>query len=338
MGFIANVRASWLVARAQRLLLQERAQEAWPLCQRAINLAPRSASAWQLGIVALLKLHRDAEALQTCDFALTTVPPTHALLRLRALSLMRVRRAEEAVAVFDYILSQPFANVVDVDSRGLALYRAGRYAEATLAHRAALAQGPANYVALNNLGCDYFRLQFYERALAVFQQARAQGKRRIPAAINVGEALMYLGRLDEAWEPLSRADALRQAGVDRDHWLYSPMLAGFLHTRQGRLDAALVAFTEALRINPEHAETLIGYAEWLLARGVLDQAAATIERSLALDPHDARAWSTKSRILSATGDTRGADEALAYGQRMLDEQRVMLATWERAQPGWPPGL
>lgn len=281
----------------------------------------------------LYHLKRYAEALDVCERAMTLAPDDRRAWRAKYWCLLGERRFEEAIAAYDHILTLPDVTPEDHAGKGVALLIGGRYADAARSLTYALTFEPDNPQFLNNLGCVYTRLQYYEQALSIFEQVHELDERLFHGWMNAAEVLISLGRYDEAHETLMRAKELRNTSGLSVSLAVFPAWLGILHTRQGHYDEAIAAFKEALAADPDNSDACMGFVELLQALGENEKAASMIERSLTLDPFDARAWSLKGRILRATGDESGADEAEARGQRMLAEQRAQLAAWEREQAG-----
>jgi tetratricopeptide (TPR) repeat protein len=284
----------------------KRHDEALSAYARSTKLDHLYVDGWVGQAYALYDLRRYDEGLSVSDRILNMEPQNLRAWRVKALCLLKERRFSEAIAVYDRILASPGLLPSDHSNKGFALVQAGRYVDAARAFTQALTLKPGSPTYLHNIACVYTRLQHYERAL---------------------------DRLDDARDSLMRAAKLREMPGADEHHACLVAWQGILHTRQGQYDEAMAAFKEALAADPDNSEACWGFAELLLALGETDKASRMIERSLTLDPFDARAWSLKARILRAAGDERGAAEAEAHGQRMLSEQRALLAAWEREQAG-----
>lgn len=322
---------NWL---GEALLHLKRYDEALSMYTKSIELAPRDIRGWRGKAMALSGLKRCPEAYELCDHILAETPDDVDIWRAKSWCLMEERRFPEVIAVCDRIFTSPVILQADHLNKGVALLRVGRCADAARALMQALAGQPDNPRYLNNLGCVYMSLQLYERALSLFERVYALDERLFNGWMSAAEALISLGRYDEAHEPLARAKEFKNTPeLSESDAACLAAWQGILHTRQGQYDEAMVAFKEALAADPDDSEACWGFAELLLALGETDKASHMIERSLTLDPFDARAWSLKARILRAAGDESSADEAEAHGQRMLTEQRALLAAWEREQAG-----
>jgi len=104
--------------------------------------------------------------------------------------------------------------------------------------------------------------------------------------------------------------AVAHAGLGRAYWLQ------YLESRDNKwADNALMASTEALRLDPELADAHLLVAVVYNGRGKVQQAMEEVERALELDPDNDDAQALHGRLLSAAGHDEAAVQAL---QRALD--------------------
>ena len=85
----------------------------------------------------------------------------------------------------------------------------------------------------------------------------------------------------------------------------------------GDLDGAVVAYRQALEIDPDFADGWEGLSMALADRGRFDEAIAAAERVVALLPDELLSYTNISRIFQKAGDVPKAEEWAAKG-RMLD--------------------
>ncbi|MBK5095554.1 MAG: tetratricopeptide repeat protein, partial [Deltaproteobacteria bacterium] len=87
---------------------------------------------------------------------------------------------------------------------------------------------------------------------------------------------------------------------------YSQFLSGYLHYREGDLDAALESYREALRYQENEPEILFEVANVLVKKGKLSEARQYLEQALVIDQDHARSLYLLAGILAATGDREKA--------------------------------
>lgn len=119
---------------------------------------------------------------------------------------------------------------------------------------------------------------------ALAQLARAAAAEPANAAIHVrlGDALLALGRVDDA-HVVFEATIVR---APADAAAYNGL--GVARDRLGRYAGALEAFRAAVALDPQFAEAHSNLARLLVATGAIDEAAGWFERALALEPRNGR--------------------------------------------------
>jgi uncharacterized protein len=134
----------------------------------------------------------------------------------------------------------------------------------------------------------------------------AEAMRWYRKALDAGEPLAYynLGNLyaEGIGVPVDVAEAERlwQLGIDRDVWQAKNALAYSWAEHDRNLDAALKLVDEALSAQPKSIDA-IDTRGWILYRlGRLDEAAAELERALAMEPEE------PAVILDHLGDVEAA--------------------------------
>src|SRR4030042_1947141 len=82
---------------------------------------------------------------------------------------------------------------------------------------------------------------------------------------------------------------------------YSEFLSGYLHYREGNLDAALESYRKALRYQQDEPEILYEIANVLVKKGQLSEGKEYLGKALAVDPKHARSPYLLAGVLAATG-------------------------------------
>ena len=226
--------------------------------------------------------------------------------------------------------------------------------EAERALRATLQHNPADYPALRMLGVVYLS---QHRFTAALEAARKSSRIRPSDAWNhavAGDALLELGRYDEAFDAFdevmrlrpdaaayARAAYARELQGDLDGaarlmtmsaegtgahdpeaqaWIYAQL--GSIYLQQGRLDAASREFDRAEFTFPSHPYARAGRVRLLIARARFGEALALVERG----PHTPETAAIKGDLLAELGDAPGAEAAY------LESERLEREGWAREQP------
>jgi len=168
--------------------------------------------------------------------------------------------------------------------RGNRLYRAGRYAEAVAAYREALGSGPGTPVLHYNLGTALLRLGRYREAEQEFGQALSsvEPQLREPTLYNLGTRYLLEGR---------------QGGASLG----------------SRLDDAIAAYRQALRIDPHDAQ-----AKWNLELALRERARQQQRRQ------EAQSREQGQEPQQGTGGGGGQPEAAGeHGQAGAEQPQPM---------------
>jgi Tfp pilus assembly protein PilF len=180
--------------------------------------------------------------------------------------------------------------------------------------RGALAvSGVATVVACALL--SYRALPYWKDSVSVFERAIATTENNFLAHNNLGEALMQLGRVQEAGAHYARAVEIHP-GYPEARNNYGVFLA-----EQGRYAEAEEQFRAALAIRPELAGAESNVATIRLRLGDLEGAVAHYERALTIDPANPDAHFSYGDALTLLGRPQ---EAILHYEAAL-----------RLRPGWP---
>jgi len=158
---------------------------------------------------------------------------------------------------------------------GALLLGAGRLDDARARLQTAIALDPGLASAHNALGAVWRQLGDAERALSFHRTAMALAPGDASARINAADALIALGRLDEAGELLAEVEA----SIPDERLL---LLLARVRERQGRGDEALALHRRIARLAPGYAPSLVDAGRLYAIRGDTDLAVASFRA--ALDP------------------------------------------------------
>jgi tetratricopeptide (TPR) repeat protein len=280
---------------------------------------------------------RPEEARDALQRGLGVDPDNRALHNGLGGAYLYMGRSGDAIAAYQRYVAlapdEPNAH----DSLGLGYQWAGRYADAIAEYERAIALDPHFEIAVVHLGNVYFQMGRYRDAqreyrryveVADYDQERARGTASIARVhLDRGELAdaWVFARRTLKWQPTAEAVLVALARGDRAAAesliarLSDPVvtrgarasrrvvayLRGRLALAQGRRDAALGHFREALR-QPPMPYNIDSFEDCLAAGylelGRLDEAVAEYERILRLHPHLATAYDDLSRALERRGD------------------------------------
>ena len=290
------------------LIAEKKAAEARPIFERAVTVEPKNPRA-RLGLAESLGELGDLEgALASLDEARSLEVHHPGLEVYRATVLSRLGRPGEAVEVLERVLeSSPDAP----EARrllGLLAYALNRDSQAAEVLTRVLASNPADAEARVTLGKISFRRADYENARLTFErvldddEANEQAhfylgeieraSQRFEEAAHhyqkadsaearkgLGEALLKMGRYDEAQRALEQALAGETEPRERAETYY---LLGSVRNEHGDDRGSVAALTEASKNDPHHPETryLLGTILARLGRGEEARKELEVFRSL----------------------------------------------------------
>lgn len=185
-------------------------------------------------------------------------------------------------------------------------------AERTL--RELLKNAPRAFPSQVSLGFARLSQEQAADALQWFDRALGADAAYVPALIGRGEALVELGREGEAFEAYQSAlervpdqpVALRRVEVLRFRAVQSDLAAAHAALAANRLDEAREQYGRALRASPDSGFLHRDLADVERRLGNGERARTLVDRAIALDPQDARAWALRGDLAEAAGESDGA--------------------------------
>jgi tetratricopeptide (TPR) repeat protein len=202
--------------------------------------------------------------------------------------------------------------------QGVTHFRAGRFDQALSFLRLAVQTRPSNRVALVNLARVQAILGQRLEAVENFDRALALDPNFAEAHLSRGQALLEIGRCEDARLACAAAAALRPRDAQAFLWL------GTALRELERLPDALDAFLQALAINPDYPEALVSKGAILREMGRPVDALPPLDRALALNPGYALAHSNRANALN---DLKRFEEALTAAQRAISLEAKLVEAW-----------
>jgi tetratricopeptide (TPR) repeat protein len=269
------------------------------LCDRALEINPKSAAAWLNKGLALDSLQRHDEALGCCDRAIE-INPRSAVAWFKKGDLHRNRnRYDEAFACYDRTIALDPGNAAVWYTKGYALEDLGRHDDAFACYDRALEISPDNCGVLFGKGVALATLGRHEEAILCYERAIETNRRYTSGWSGKGEALVELGRYDEALACFDRALEL-DPGADCVWYQKGDALAGLK-----RYDEAVAAYDRELEANPDFKVVLLKKGKALHNLVRLTEAIACYDHALDLDPSGIWAAELRAAKDAATKAKRG---------------------------------
>jgi tetratricopeptide (TPR) repeat protein len=221
---------------------------------QAIEVDPQFSEAYNARAVAYAKLQRYGKAFSDFAEAVRLNPKLTKAYYNRARVYLRLNQPENAISDFD--------EVITLD--------------------------PNHPRAYNYRGVAYFSLQQFGRALSEFNQAVKLDPNYAEAHFNRGNVYLKIS------QPLRAVDAYAAAIRLNPKWPHAYFRRGFAHYRLGHFDEAIQDFNETIRLNPSYAPA---YHRRAIAYSRLtrpEETLADLTQAITLDPNYADAYMARA--------------------------------------------
>jgi len=185
-------------------------------------------------------------------------------------------------------------------------------AEATLTK--ALSLAPNHAVAHMLLGIVQVVTKRAAQGIAQCEHALALDRNLAPAHAVIGGAKFFLGRGEETEPHINEALRLSPRDIFAHRWM---AIVGFSKAQFGADTEAIVWLRRAIDANRNHSTAHFDLAAVLARLGELDEARATVQAGLALDPSF-----TIRRFRDATNARSDIPTFLAWRDRVIEGMRL----------------
>lgn len=205
---LQDAKPSYLAALGFTLKMAGRLDEALAVFDKAVQLRPDDAEAWnQLG-GALAALERPADALATYQHVLKLDPRHFDAAYASGVLLMQMERFEEALAQFNLCSDLQPNHAPTLFQRARTLRALKRYLECLADYQRLHAQSPDDPTICNNIGDAMLGLDRYEEGLEWFDAALKRRPDFVEVVVNKAFALWQMHRFDDAMAAYAQAKML----------------------------------------------------------------------------------------------------------------------------------
>jgi tetratricopeptide (TPR) repeat protein len=175
-----------------------------------------------------------------------------------------------------------------------------RFPEAVTEAQNGLAVNPKSYALRLRLGAAYLAAGRYAESESVFRDLVAAGDPLPLGYVGLAQVLLRTGRAQDAAVEL--ADAEKKLGPK---FLLS-YFRGLALSRAAKPAEALVAFQQAVQLDPKNVEARINLGKTQLTLGHVNEAISELRESLRQDPESTQAKRLLSQAYRRAGDARNA--------------------------------
>ncbi|MBE9215867.1 tetratricopeptide repeat protein [Plectonema cf. radiosum LEGE 06105] len=288
---INSANAGELYKKANTFYELQRYQDALSNYQKAIEIQPEYAQAWNGKGKVLYELNSYQEALLAYDKAIQIVPDYQESWSGRGFVLNKLQRFQEAISSFDKALTLESEAPEVWNGKGEALSNLKRYEEAIKSYDKAVELQPEYEQAWYNKAWALYSLRRYEDALSTYEKVLQLNPNSERAWYNSGNALVNLNRNNDAIKAYSRAIEYKpnfyQAWLSRGNILISLR----------RYPEAIESFKEVLKYQPNNYDALYsqGWALHQIQR--YEEAVAAYDKAVAVRQNDFKVWYNRGNSL-----------------------------------------
>ncbi len=226
-------------------------------------------------------------------------------------------KLEDALTKYDVLLRRNPNHTQAALGKAGVLLKLGRRPGALGLYRQILRDDKGNVEALNGCLAIHEADGAWRDALDIAHQVVALRPADADAHAKRGDILVAMKRPNDARAAYEKAVALRpddpalKARVDRIQ-VDIPLLVSraFIASSSGSFQAAVDAFNEVLRLEPDNLNIRVGKSAALRRLGRVEEARELLDEVLERNPVHSAALLTKAQLLSETGDLSGAVAAL----------------------------
>lgn len=191
-------------------------------------------------------------------------------------------------------------------------------AAAVLAYRAALAQRPTDTIALLGLANALVKERQFSTAEGSFQQVLNQDPNNAEALSGMANVRLEEGRFDDAQKLFAEAHKLDPSLKGVDSGYRNAKFWGLMHQaaaalNQNRPKDAVAAYRQAMLLDPDNRDALVGLADADTRAGDYAEAAKTCYRLTADDPNDESSWLA---LIQAQMDEGAPQAAISTSQHI----------------------
>jgi len=262
---------------------------------KAIELDPNSATAWNRKGTALKAQGKYDEAVAAYDKAIELNPPRWKISHLCPYS--RIIVAYYKAVEFNPQLANAWYN------KGVAFDDQDKYGEAITAYDNAIEINPRLAGAWYNKGLALGSQGKYNEAILAYNKAIEIDPKDAYIWYNKGMAFRLLGRTAEADETFAQAKRKwNREGMDL-----------FIHEKYSE---AIKAYDMALELDPKYVNAWINKGTAFFKLGRYEEAIEAFNQVLKIDPQHADAWNRKGVVLKKIGNKVEATDAFAKAKEL----------------------
>ena len=236
------------LASGNKLIKQQRYEEAIELFKLAIQYNPFNSRVHNKMGFALRKLKRNEQAIEQYKLAIKYNPSYSTAYYNMGLALRKLKRNEEAIEQYKLAIKYNPSYSIAYNNMGFALHESKRYEEAMEQYKLALKYNPSYSTAYSSMGFTLHELKRYEEAMEQYKLALKYNPFNSYTYYNKGRLLMIMGRYDEAEEEYKQSlkilfPSLSSPLLDEELYELNKVFIGWIMIKRRDFQSANQIFT-----------------------------------------------------------------------------------------------
>lgn len=293
-GSLQMTKEQWL-DEGNRLFNIGRFDEALSAFERAIQLDPSFAEAYEAKGSALYYLNHLADALVSYEQAINLDPSYAPAYNGKANVLYDFKRYDDAFVFYNQAMQQEPSMVDAYIGKANVLYYKKHYAAALLEYEQAAKLDPYSVAAYDGMSWSLRQLKRFDEALAASEKAIQRDPINPSAHSGKGRVLFRLRRYDESLKAFNRAVEL-DANIAQIHDFKGDTL---YHMQQYK--DAMTSYERAIQLDPRLASAREGRGDVLTHYRRFDEALANYEQAIQIQPNIGIFHYKKGEVLAHLG-------------------------------------
>ena len=260
--------------------------EAVVFYQKAIELMPEYAEAYNNKGLALTELERPEDAIHCYNKAITLNPKFYQAYSNRGAALRKLGKLDESIADYDFAISiaQDYFNAHF--NKGNALKDKMDYNSALQSYKVAIKIQPNNADVYFNCAKVYRDINNFENSIEMYEMAISKNPSYLEAYINIGQLFADLGKHEESICYYNKAIALKKTSAEA----YYNRGNSFRSLKN--LNQAIDSYDKAIKYKKDYADAYYNKALSLLLSGNLKDGFRYYEYRNSLDDLNKNEFST----------------------------------------------
>ncbi|MEQ8974053.1 MAG: tetratricopeptide repeat protein [Coleofasciculus sp. C1-SOL-03] len=322
INWINSTNAIQSYNRGETLLELRRYENALSAYNRAVELQPDYAEAWQGQGDALLGLGKPEAALDAYDQAIQIQRQYPEAWKGRGEALAALQRYEAAIRAFDQVTELQPEDVDTWERRGMVQMKLQRYSAAIASYDQAL-EIQSNYAsAWYQRGWALHNLQQYKEAIKSYDKAVEHQPDFAESWYQRGNAFVNLNKHRDA------VDSYQKAVQFQPDFYRAWYSQGSILNTLNQYEEALVAFEQAVQLQPNSYEAWYGRAWALHQLQRYEEALTAYEKAVKLRPSSDQAWYNRGNVFYTLAQY--SDAIAAYDQAVAHKRSHYQAWNSRA--------